>query len=358
MSIWDQMSKAVGAASIDDLENIIYMDTGLPPLNKIMSGSFDGGLPNGKMIEIYGESSSGKTLIATNLMAAAQRKGGAACFIDFERSFDPKFAAKFGLDTKNAFGYFKPDSWETGNKNIIQFAQWVRTNKAIPEDAPIVAVLDSIAAAPAASTVAKDIDQLNMNDNTALARVTSTTFKSIKQFAERLNISLVYLNQTREAIDVMYGPKTKTPGGKAVIFFSDARFEVSRKVERDEKTKEMTGQLITIKNVKNKFCRPYQQFTIPFRFGDHGEVMFDTVVGTLGFAVERGLIKRNGSRIEWEGKSLYASEVAKQLKADPEGINKLVSLLLSRDTTVEDDRAAGCDEDIGAGADTVLDEAA
>lgn len=347
-SAWDAMNAALGFTGCDSIVNLVYMDTGLPPFNKIMSGHFDKGLPNGKMIEIYGESSSGKTLIATKLMASAQDAGGASIFIDFERSFDPRFAGRQGLNTSERFIYHKPKSWEEGNMAIIKAASYIREKKLIPDDAPIVAVLDSIAAAPAASTIAKNIDDLNMNDTTALARVTSTTFKAIKQYADDLNITLVYLNQTRDSMD-MYGPKTKTPGGKAVVFFADARFEVKRKVDTDKKSGETSGQFITIKNVKNKFCRPFQSFTVPAIFKEDGSIEFDAVTATVDFAIDRGLIEQNGSRVLWGGKSLFKSQVVEAIKANPDGLQKLVKWLVEHDTSAEDDASAGSDDDAGAG---------
>lgn len=344
-NIWDDMNKAVGISGVSE-EAVMYMDSGIPPLNKITSGRFDGGFPTGKMVEIFGESSSGKTLIATNLMIAAQRAGGAAIFIDFERSFNPVFAAKNGLDTKNGFAYHKPRHWEEGNMKIIEVAQWIRKNKIIPDGAPIVAVLDSIAAAPARSTLEKGLDELNMNDTTALARVSSTTLKSIKQLVDDCNVTLLYLNQVRDDIGVMYGPKTKTPGGKSIPFFMDARFETKRKLIIDEKTKEQIGQEITIKNIKSKFCRPFGKFTIPVIFGDKGEMVFDSVAATVNFAVERGIIKGSGARIEWNGKNYFKSQVIEALKKDPKGMDVLIAFCVKHDDTAEADMKGGSDVDL------------
>lgn len=344
-SAWDAMNAALGFSGCDDIVNLVYMDTGIPPFNRIMSGYFDKGLPNGKMIEIYGEPSSGKTLMATKLMAGAQASGGASIFIDFERSFDPRFAGRQGLNTSERFVYHKPKSWEEGNMAIIKAASYIRDKKLVPDDAPIVAVLDSIAAAPAASTIAKNIDDLNMNDTTALARVTSTTFKAIKQYADDLNITLVYLNQTRDSMD-MYGPKTKTPGGKAVVFFADARFEVKRKLDSDKKSGETAGQFITVKNVKNKFCRPFQSFTVPAIFKEDGSIEFDSVTATVDFAIDRGLIEQNGARVQWAGKSLFKSQVIEAIKSDPEGLKKLVVWLVEHDAAAADDAAGGHEGDV------------
>lgn len=343
-SPWDALNSALGFTGIAATENIVYMDTGLPPFNKIMSGHFDKGLPNGKMIEIYGESSSGKTLVATKLMASAQAEGGAGIFIDFERSFDGRFAGRQGLNIQERFVYHKPRSWEEGNMAIIKSAKYIRDNKLIPDDAPIVAVLDSIAAAPAASTIAKDIDDLNMNDTTALARVTSTTFKAIKQYADDLNITLVYLNQVRDSMD-MYGPKTKTPGGRAVVFFADARFEVKRKLDADKKSGETHGQFITVRNIKNKFCRPFQSFTVPAIFKNDGSIEFDAVTATVDFAVDRGFIEQSGSRVIWGGKSLFKSQVVEAIKSDPNGLKKLTDWLVANDKTAAEDAAGGSDKD-------------
>ncbi|WP_151708872.1 recombinase [Acinetobacter brisouii] len=183
-----------------------WVDTGNPELNRIISGKYDGGLPFGRMIEVFGEPSTGKTADATEWMVRAQQMGGCAIFIDWERSFDVRLAEGFGLNTKRPFWiYAKPRTWEEGNVLAAKACKIIRDSKAIPDDAPILVVFDSIASALPKSVAEKEIDEYTMNDTTALARVTSTTLKSMAQYAEDFSATFVYLNQMRLKPGVMFG---------------------------------------------------------------------------------------------------------------------------------------------------------
>lgn len=175
-----------------------YLDTGFPPLNKILSGRIDGGLAYGRMYEMFGESSTGKTALATAWMVEAQKLGGVAGFMDWERSFNVDLAKSFGLNDERPFWiYAKPKTWEEGNMIAAKACKLIRESKAIPPDAPILMVFDSIAAALPKSMADKEIDEYSMNDTTALARVTSTTLKAQAAFCEEFNAIFLYLNQMR-----------------------------------------------------------------------------------------------------------------------------------------------------------------
>lgn len=193
----DALLKGIGANN--DAQAVEkFIDTGFPPLNKILSGRYDGGLPFGRMVEMFGESSTGKTALATEWMVRAQGMGGVAGFIDWERSFDVHLAEGFGLKTDRPYWiYAKPKTWEEGNMVAAKACQLIRASKAIPDDAPILFVFDSIAAALPKSVSEKALDELTMNDTTALARVTSTTLKSMAHFCEEFNATFLYLNQMR-----------------------------------------------------------------------------------------------------------------------------------------------------------------
>ena len=183
----DAFDKATGgndeSATVTD-----WIDTGFAPLNFALTGHYDRGLPQGRLMEMFGPSSAGKTALATEWMAMAQKMGGVAAFRDWERSFNKEVAeAGFGLDlTSPYWSYKKPRTWEEGNMQAVEYAQWVRENGIIHEKAPILIVLDSIASAVPMSSAGKNMDQMTMNDTTALARVTSTTLKSM---ARRRRIS-------------------------------------------------------------------------------------------------------------------------------------------------------------------------
>lgn len=302
------LTKTIGANS-ENQEVKDWLDMGYAPLNDAISGKKDGGLPLGRIVEVFGPSSSGKTWLATCAMIEAQRQGGMAIFLDHERSFDVSMAESMGLNTQFPFWIYKtPPTWEESNMVMLQAAQLIRNSKVIPDSAPIVAVTDSIAACIAKSAAGKELDEYNMNDTTALARATSTTLKNIKPRVQEFNMLALYLNQIRTKPGVMFGDPTTTPGGGAMEFFADARIATGRKIIREEKNgeKEMVGQEITLKVVKTKFRRPFATCDIRLMFNpETGTPYFDKVGSAIEFLDERKLFPRDGNYYLWDGKKLY-----------------------------------------------------
>ena len=242
-----------------------FINTGYEPLNEALSGRTDGGLPFGRMVEMFGESSSGKTALATEWMVQAQKMGGVAGFVDWERSFDVNLAEGFGMNTKRPYWlYHKAETWESGNTWAGKACKLIRDSKAIPLEAPILFVFDSIASAIPMSMMydakgkRREIDTFTMNDTSALSRVTSTTLKMMAQYCEECNATFLYLNQVRLKIGVVYGDPKTTPGGKAMEFYATNRMSLSREkiMQVVEGGKEFAGQNITIKVTKSKLTRP------------------------------------------------------------------------------------------------------
>ena len=298
------LDKELGANS-EDIGVINFLNTGFEPLNEIISGSSDRGLPFGRMIEIYGDSSSGKTVLASEFMIAAQKMGGIAIFEDWEKAYNVEFSIENGLNPKRPYWiYNKPRTWEEGNVHAAKACELIRKSKAIPDEAPIVVVFDSIAAAIPQSSSDKEITELNMNDTSALARVTSTTLKVMAQFAEDFNAIFIYLNQTREKIGVMFGSKVTTPGGKAMEFYATARLQVSRTVltqgtgKGDEK--ETVGQLVTIKCVKSKLTAPFKTTKMILAFDERGKASFDLVSSLVDYMTLKKIIG-GATWIEFDG---------------------------------------------------------
>lgn len=307
-----------------------FIDTGFPPLNKIMSGRYDGGLPFGRMVEMFGESSTGKTALATQWMVKAQQMGGVAGFIDWERSFDVGLAEGFGLNaTRPHWLYFKPATWEEGNVKAAKACKLIRESKAIPEDAPILFVFDSIAAALPKSQAEKEIDEYTMNDTTALARVTSTTLKAMAQHCEEFNATFLYLNQMRLKPGVVYGDPRTTPGGKAMEYYSTARLALGRQkiMEQQDGEKTFVGQNISIQCVKSKMTKPFQETSLRLTFDDAGVAQFDTIVSLLEFLIAEKLITYSKPRVTWtDGKQYFVKALAEKIRT--EGLwNELVGML-------------------------------
>lgn len=291
-----------------------FINTGFPPLNYALSGRMDGGLPFGRMIEMFGESSTGKTALATDWMIAAQKMGGAAMFIDWERSFDVGMAESQGLNSEMPFWiYRRPRTWEEGNIDATKSCKVLREMKAIPPEAPILVVFDSIASAIPQSSSGKTIDELTMNDTSALARVTSTTLKHQAQYCADYNATFLYLNQVREKINVTYGDKTGTPGGKAMEFYATCRMQLKRsQVREDDKEKTVVGQDITIDVRKSKLTAPFKKATLRLSFDDEtGMATFNKGYSLVEFMVANGHIPLKGSWVEWAGKKYQKAHFIK-----------------------------------------------
>ena len=307
-----------------------FIDTGFPPLNKILSGRYDGGLPFGRMVEMFGESSTGKTALATDWMVRAQKMGGVAGFVDWERSFDVNLAEGFGLNTvRPHWIYTKPKTWEEGNMIAAKACKLIRESKAIAEDAPILFVFDSIAAALPKSMADKEIDEYSMNDTTALARVTSTTLKSMAHHCEEFNATFLYLNQMRLKPGVVYGDPRTTPGGKAMEFYASGRLALGRTKLMDTVDGEKTfvGQQITIQCVKSKFTKPFQETALQMSFDDLGAAKFDLVGSLLEYLIDKKLIAYSKPRVTWiDGKQYFKKALTTKL-VEEKAYDQLVAML-------------------------------
>lgn len=316
-----------------------WIDTGCPLLNSKISGRYDGGLPFGRMVEIFGESSTGKTALATKCMVEAQRMGGCAIFVDWERSFDVNLAKEFGLNTDRPYWiYIKPRTWEEGNMLAAKAARAIRKSGAISPDSPIISVFDSIASAIPNSVLydakgnEREIDSYNMSDTTALARVASTTLKVMAQYAEDFAATFVYLNQMRLKPGVTFGDPRTTPGGKAMEFYASARLVTGRQKIMDkvegEKDKEFVGQNITIQVVKTKFTKPFQKTDLRLMYGDDGAAYFDVIASLLEVFAEKKLMDWTGQRFTWtDGKTYFKKALAEKLNAEPDGVKQLQAFL-------------------------------
>lgn len=324
-----ELLKAIGD-NADDQEVTQWIDTGYAPLNKVMAGAPDRGLPFGRMVEMFGESSTGKTALATRWMVNAQQMGGVAGFMDWERSFNVTMAKGFGLNVERPFWiYGKPRTWEEGNMVAAKACQAIRKSKAIAEEAPILFVFDSIAAAMPKSMADKEIDEYSMNDTTALARVTSTTLKSMAHHCEEFNSTFLYLNQMRLKPGVVYGDPRTTPGGKAMEFYASARLALGRQkiVEGSGKEAEFVGQKISIQAVKSKFTKPFNECSLRMSFDDDGVASFDPVISMLDELVEAGKLPYTKPRATWtDGKQYYLKALAQKLNAEGQYPN-LVNML-------------------------------
>jgi protein RecA len=321
------LTSAIGANDEESMPSH-WLDLGYAPLNKILAGLYGRGLAYGRLFETYGPSSSGKTALAQHIMMCAQKAGGVAGFEDFERSFVEQMAKSLGLDTTfPRFIYKRPRTWEEGNFQAAKACETIRKSGVIPDEAPIVWVFDSIAAAMPKSVAEKEIDEYNMNDTTALSRVTSTTLKAMAQYAGDYNAIFMYLNQIRTKPGVTYGDPTTTPGGTSMEFYASGRLSTSRTKVMEGESKDFIGQEIRIKCQKSKFTKPFEETTLRLSFTPEGVAYFDPVFSLIGHLNELGLVEKAGNYLVWEGNKFYPKQLAKKINEDPDQLLKLKALL-------------------------------
>lgn len=312
-----------------------YLDTGYPELNHALTGKWDGGFPGGRMIEVSGPPSAGKTAITTRVMAAAQRRGGVAGFMDHERSFALTLAPKLGLDTTpGRFIYKKPESFEKSVAMSVAAWRAIRERKLIPADAPIAWAFDSLAAMIPNSLLydakgnPRSPDDRNMRDKMELSMCASTYFPLLAQAAEEHDVCCVILNQLRTKPGVTYGDPTYTPGGDAKDFYYSQRIRLNaaRLAKGSGASAEVLGQQVTAKITKNKVYRAHLTATWKFIYQPDGSGRFDVERSLIDFLLKQKLLDVSGNYIVWEGAKLYPEALARKIEKEGK-LEELIKLL-------------------------------
>lgn len=336
----------VAAIKENDVQQQVagWLDTGYPPLNKAVSGRYDGGLPMGRVIEIFGPSSSGKTAVATEAMIAAQRAGGLAIFMDHENSFDVGLAEDLGLDPSTRWVYKQPTTFEESVDLVTNLAIQLRgvdektlrpkrgVKAVLPMDKPIVVVFDSLASMVPQSKMfdkdgnLKDLAETTMHDNMALAKATSGSFPKLAQIAYKCNVCMIFLNQVRTKPGVMYGDPTTTPGGNAPEYYASVRIGLARELIKD-KGKQVIGQIIKANVKKNKVSAPFRTAEWNFMFRPDGSGYFDVEGSLVEHLAERGILTRDGNGYIWTDGKKYMMPALKE-KINKEGLRSELMRLL------------------------------
>jgi recombination protein RecA len=236
-----------------------------------------GGIPRGKIIEIFGPESSGKTTLALHVIAEAQKRGGIAVFIDAEHALDPKYAQKIGVDVDNLY-ISQPDYGE----QALEIAESLLRSGAVD-----VIVIDSVAALVPKDELEGEIGEAHVGKQ---ARLMAQALRKLKSLAHNANAAVIFINQLREKIGVMFGNPETTPGGRALKFFADMRLDVRRIGDAKEGDNKV-GSRVRVKVVKNKLAPPFKEAEFDMIYGE-GICKLCDLIDT---ASELGVIKKSGA---------------------------------------------------------------
>lgn len=339
-SAQDIANAVFGVIGGNDEESTVrqFLDTGIPELNFAMSSRWDGGFPVGRIVEVAGPPSAGKTAIATVAMAAAQKAGGIAGFSDHERSFAMTLAPMLGLDmTPGRFIFKKPTTFEDSLTLCSKAVKIIREKKLIADSAPVCWVFDSLAyMVPNSARYDKDGNEKeagdrSMHDNTALARATSAHFPAFAQFIEDYGVCAIFLNQIRMKLGVMFGDPRTTPGGEAPKFAASLRIMLgAAKITKGKgEESEALGQLVTATCIKNKVTRPFQKAQWRFMFEPDGTGRIDVESATIDVLERQGVLKTAGAGfVTWNGKRIGKKALAQDIR-DRNAMDELKALLPS-----------------------------
>ena len=308
-----QLEKQFGKGSVIKMDQHFTQDidvipTGCLTIDKALG---IGGVPRGRIIEIYGPESSGKTTVALTVVGEAQKMGGTCAYIDAEHALDPVYAEKLGVKTSDLY-ISQPDTGEQG----LEICEALVRSGAID-----LVVIDSVAAL----TPKAEIDG-EMGDSFIglQARLMSQALRKLTAGISKSNTLVIFINQLREKVGVMFGSPETTPGGKALKFYSSVRLDV-RKVETLKSGQDMVGSRTRVKVVKNKVAPPFKQAEFDIMYGE-GISMLGCL---LDMALEFGIIEKSGSWFSYNGNKVGQGRdnVIAYLKANPELADEIEKII-------------------------------
>ena len=283
----------------EQIEDVDVIPSGSIGLNYALGV---GGYPRGRIIEIYGPESSGKTTLAIHAIAEAQKNGGIAAIIDAEHAFDRFYAEKLGVDVNNLL-ISQPDNGE----QALEIAEQLIRSSAID-----ILVVDSVAALTPKSEIDGDMGDKNVG---VQARLMSQAMRKLTATISRTNTCCIFINQLREKIGVMFGPSETTTGGNALKFYASVRIDI-RPSTSIKDGDDVLGRLTKVKVVKNKVAPPFKRAEFDIMFGEgisrSGEI--------IDLGVEHGIIQKSGSWFSYNGSKIAQGrdQAKRMLQDNPE----------------------------------------
>lgn len=258
-----------------------------------------GGIPKGRIVEIYGPESSGKTTVTLHMIAEVQKRGGIAGFIDAEHALDPVYAKNIGVDVDNLY-ISQPDNGE----QALEITETMVRSGAID-----IVVVDSVAALVPKAEIDGDMGDSHVG---LQARLMSQALRKLTGVISKSNCTVVFINQLREKVGVMFGNPETTTGGRALKFYSSVRLDV-RRIESLKQGGEVIGNRTRVKVVKNKIAPPFKEAEFDIMFGEG----ISTVGDILDLAADNGIINKSGAWYAYDGNKIgQGRENAKQYLRD------------------------------------------
>ena len=266
-----------------------------------------GGVPKGRIIEVYGPESSGKTTVALHMVAEVQKRGGIAGFIDAEHALDPAYAKNIGVDIENLY-ISQPDNGE----QALEITETMVRSGAVD-----IIIVDSVAALVPKAEIDGDMGDSHVG---LQARLMSQALRKLTAAISKSNCIVIFINQLREKVGVMFGNPETTTGGRALKFYSSVRLDV-RRIEQLKQSGETIGNRTRIKVVKNKIAPPFKEAEFDIMFGTGISKEGDI----LDLAAENGIVNKSGAWYAYDGNKIgQGRENAKQfLRDNPEACAKI-----------------------------------